>query len=368
MKILLCSPYLQQEGIIPGGINMWAHNLLKYREEIESDVDLLPISFDRRNYVSVDTNIIKRVHLGVKEFSSAVKEAKSAMRREAVDVVHLCSSASISLTKDIIVLKAARKRNIKTVLHLHFGRIPELFKKKNWEWHLLKMAASLADTIVTMDMRSYDTLKQLKYNVVYCPNPLSVDVEKQIKQEAGNLERLPNKVVFVGHVLPSKGVFELVEAGLIQDCIELHIIGKAEEPILSELKAIANKRDDGKWVRFRGEIAHKDVIREMLSASLFAFPSYTEGFPNVILEAMACGTPIVTTRVGAIPQMLDAGTGLYGICVEPQDVTSFSKGMKAFLSDPIKAFDCANRAKMRVNEMYSSPKVWNQLVCIWKNS
>lgn len=347
---------------------MWAHNLLEYRKTIESDVILIPISFDRRNYVSVDSNMVRRIRLGIKEFSVAVKEAKRAMKKETIDVVHLCSSASISLTKDILVLKAARKRNIKTVFHLHFGRIPELFAQKNWEWHLLTKAASLADIIVTMDMRSYETLKSLKYNVVYCPNPLSIDVEKQIKQEGEFIKRLPNKVVFIGHVLPSKGVYELIEAGLHQDNIELHVIGKAEEPILSELKTIAKKKEEGKWVIFRGEITHENVIRELMSASLFAFPSHTEGFPNVILEAMACGTPIVTTNVGAIPQMLDAEkTGIYGICVGPKDVSSFSNGMKYFLNNPIKAFDCAKRAQKRVNELYACSTVWNQLVCIWNN-
>lgn len=369
MRVLLCSPYLQEAGIIPGGINMWAHNLLQYRETIKSDVEIVPVSFDRRNYVSVDSNLLRRMRLGIKEFSVAVREAKKKMDSDKIDVVHICTSASISLTKDLLVLRAARKRNIRSVLHLHFGRTPELYMKKNWEWLLLKKAIGLADTVLTMDKQSYQVLKDLNYNVFYCPNPLSIDISNQIDQEKDSFKRIPGKVVFVGHVLPSKGVFELVEASAQQDNIKLDVIGKVEEPIKSELMQIASKRNSGAWVTFRGEIPHKEVIRELLSANLFAFPSYTEGFPNVILEAMACGAPIVTTKVGAIPEMLDIESDIkYGMCVEPKDVLAFSDAMKSFLNNPEYAYACASKAKQRVNDMYACPIVWKKLVDVWKSS
>ena len=369
MRVLLCSPYLQNPGLILGGINMWAHNLLQYRETIDSDVEIVPASFDRRNYVSVDSNVLKRISLGIKVYSVAIREAKKKMDNNNIDVVHICTSASISLTKDLLVLRAARKRNIRTVLHLHFGRTPELYKKKNWEWFLLKKAAGIADAVLTMDKQSYQVLKELNFNVFYCPNPLSIDISNQIDQEKDSIKRIPGKVVFVGHVLPSKGVFELVEASAQQDNIKLDVIGKVEEPIKSELIQIASQRNSGAWLTFRGEISHKEVIRELLSASLFAFPSYTEGFPNVILEAMACGTPIVTTKVGAIPEMLDIESGInYGLCVEPKDVLAFSDAMKSFLKNPEYAYDCAAKAQQRVNDLYACPIVWNKLVDVWKYS
>ena len=59
MKVLLCTPYLKEPGIFRGGINIWADNVISYRNRIESDVELLPVSFDRRNYVSVDSGLYK---------------------------------------------------------------------------------------------------------------------------------------------------------------------------------------------------------------------------------------------------------------------------------------------------------------------
>ena len=130
----------------------------------------------------------------------------------------------------------------------------------------------------------------------------------------------------------------------------------------------ASEKNEGKWCIFRGEVPHNQVLRELMSASIFVFPSYTEGFPNVILEAMACGCPIVSTKVGAIPEMLDIQRGYnYGICVEPQDTNMFFDGLKEMYQNPDYANRCAKRAEKRVNEMYAVPVVWEQLVKIWRS-
>ena len=367
MKILLCSPYLNEPGVCRGGINIWANNIISYRQSINSDIEIIPVSFDRRNYVSVDSGIIKRVYLGIKEFASAIRESIRVMDVTKPDAIHVCTSASISLIKDIILLQAAKKKGIKTIVHFHFGRIPDLRLKNNWEWKLLKLTAKLANICITMDLESYNVLKENGFNTIYCPNPLSLAVMDQINKEKDIINRIPNKILFVGHVLPSKGVYELVDACMSLDDIELHIIGKVEEKVYSELKAIVSKKCDGAWCDFMGEINHEMVIREMMSASVFVLPSYTEGFPNVILEAMACGCPIVTTTVGAIPEMLDMyGENKYGICIEPRNSRLLYDGLKKMLNDFGFAKMCAKNAESRVQELYAIPVVWNKLVDIWK--
>ncbi len=366
MKVLFCSPYLDSPNAIKGGINIWGNTILKYSEFVNSEVKLLPVSFDRNDYVNVHSSWLKRIYLGIKDYSSSVKKAIKIMDEDNPDVIHVCTSASISLTKDIMLLRAAKKRGVKSAIHFHFGRIPDLIKKNNWEWKLLKCAAGLADICITMDIDSYVSLKNNGFSTVYCPNPLSQTIIEQIEREKDSIVRVPGKIIFVGHVLPSKGVYELVNACKQLDDIELHIIGKAESQILSDLKSIAAEKNDGCWCKFRGEVPHEQVLRELMSASIFAFPSYTEGFPNVILEAMACGCPIVTTKVGAIPEMLDIKNSCdYGICVDPQNTQAFYRGLKKMQSDQIYAKSCAKNAEFRVKKKYAVPVVWDQLINIW---
>lgn len=368
MKVLLCSPYVQTSDVVSGGINMWAHNILSYRATIETDVEIVPVSFDRKNYVGGGTSIIRRMYLGLKEFYFAVRKAKEELGNCRYDVIHICTSASISLTKDIVLLRAARKRGVKSVIHFHFGRIPELVLKNNWEWKLVKKCLAIATTAVVMDMKTYLTLRGAGYrNVVYCPNPLSMDTMNQIESEIGMHKRILGRLLFVGHVVPSKGVFELVEACRDLINIELHIVGRVEPDVMSSLNAVAREKERGRWLKFRGEIPHEEVLREMMKASIFVFPSYTEGFPNVILEAMACGCPIVTTSVGAIPEMLDMENGFnYGVCVAPKSVTLLHDAVGNLMSDEKQMSRLSKNAIRRVNEMYAMPKVWEQLVEIWK--
>lgn len=369
MRVLLCSPYLKEEGIHRGGINIWADNILQYYMSLgeKADVLITPVSFDRRHYISVDTCFFKRIWLGIKELSVAIKNVEREISLRDYDIIHICTSASISLFKDLMLLRISKKYGVRAVLHLHFGRTPDLIKKKNWEWRLLNKAISLADSVVSMDMCTYSSLhNQNIEHVCYCPNPLSMEIMEQIEKERDSIRRRQNKLLFVGHVLPSKGVYELVKAAKEFQGIELHIVGKAQDLMVMELKKIASEYMGGSWLRLRGELSHADVLRELMSSTIFVFPSHTEGFPNVILEAMACGCPIAASSVGAIPEMLNIDAAPCGICYQPFNQDQISESIDVLLKDNKLREKYSQRANERVYDEYSIQVVWLLLVDIWK--
>lgn len=367
MKVLFCSPYLQEEGIHKGGINIWADNILKYYQSLNNDqIEITPISFDRKHFINASTGVLKRAYLGVKELSVAVADAKRELKRRHYDVVHICTSASMSLMKDLKLLRLAKRYGAKSVVHLHFGRTPELVNRNNWEWKLLKKVIQKADSVVSMDMYTYKALDGLNYNNVhYCPNPLSKAIMEQIDKEKGLIERKRNKLLFVGHVLTTKGVYELVEACKRIEDIELHIVGKAEQQVIADLQKIASEHNGGRWLHLRGEVSHEEVLRELMSAALFVFPSYTEGFPNVILEAMACKCPIASSNVGAIPIMLDVDNDPCGICYSPKSVEDVYNAVNTLLSNCNLREEYANKAYERVYREYAIQEVWGRMVEIW---
>ena len=142
------------------------------------------------------------------------------------------------------------------------------------------------------------------------------------------------------------------------------MMGKGPSEVISDLKARAGSNNE-EWLSITGARPYHEVISAMLSCSVFVLPTYIEGFPNVIIESMACGCPIVTTDVGAIPELLDLDNN-NGILVKPKQVKELRDAIIRLLNDKQYAAFCGRNAQRRVNEFYSMSKVWEQLVNIWQ--
>jgi glycosyltransferase involved in cell wall biosynthesis len=112
-----------------------------------------------------------------------------------------------------------------------------------------------------------------------------------------------------------------------------------------------------------------EIIADMCRCGVFILPTYSEGFPNVILESMACGCAIVTTPVGAIPEMLEEKDGKhYGIMVEPRNVNQLRNAIDKMLSDAKFRTECEANVKQRVNERYNIESVWRKMVEMWRST
>jgi glycosyltransferase involved in cell wall biosynthesis len=125
-------------------------------------------------------------------------------------------------------------------------------------------------------------------------------------------------VLFVGRLDPQKGPFELLHtaAQLVVDHADVHLLMVGDGPLASELRAWATARNLDGRIHFAGRQAN--IAGLMRAADVFVLPSRWEGLPNVVLEAMAAGTPVVATAVEGIRDLL--GDGKWGrvVSVGPQ--------------------------------------------------
>ena len=368
MKVLFCSPFLNSETVVKGGINTWGKYVVSYYANLKEPViSLLPISFDRSSYQPADRSFIGRILDGVKEYRIPVKGALEAMKKEKPDVMHLCSSAGLGLYRDIYLLRQAKKNNIKTAFHLHFGKLPELALKKNWEWKLLQKALSYCDVAVVMTRASQEVLINQNYNVVYLPNPVGEETLAIVNSIIDTAQRKPQHLLYIGHVVPNKGVYELVKACTQLPDVNLKLVGRCLPHVKEDLIKIAKERNDSNWLELVGELPHREVIAELLEADIFTLRSYSEGFPNVILEAMACDCPIAATDVGAIPEMLDTNGIPCGICYHSHSESEIKDALEKLLSNSELKSRLAQNARNRLENSYTISIVWQQLVNIWKS-
>ena len=117
--------------------------------------------------------------------------------------------------------------------------------------------------------------------------------------------------LFVGLLVPVKGLEVLLEAVAGLDGEKPLCLLVGEGPLQPELERVANARGIADRLRFVGRRPSDEIPAWMAAADMLVLPSYSEGRPNVVLEAQACGLPVVATRVGGTPELVrDGATGL----------------------------------------------------------
>lgn len=152
------------------------------------------------------------------------------------------------------------------------------------------------------------------------------------------------KILFLARIEKDKGIEEFLYA--ISDLInrkkykiEVDVVGSGG--FLENAKAIAKELNILDVVDFKGAIFDKNIIREMyIQSNLYVLPTYHEGFPRTLYEAMIFGTPIITTFVGGIPGIMEDGFNC--LKIEPKSVSSIVNALEySFENYP----DMQNHAK-----------------------
>ena len=139
----------------------------------------------------------------------------------------------------------------------------------------------------------------------------------------------------------------------------LKIIGPYSSDYAANLAERYNLQD----VEFTGECENSDVLIEMAHAALLCLPSYTEGFPNVVLEAMALRCAVVATPVGAIPEMLADGAG---VIVAARDEVALADQLLDLMEDSAARELISARATDKVRREYQLDRVYETYEAIWK--
>ena len=173
--------------------------------------------------------------------------------------------------------------------------------------------------------------------------------------EAPALERRPVEppvILFVGRFVPLKGIDVLLEA-LCRSPLaglewRLKLIGGGPQDVCEDVV----DRGLGSRVQVVPWVDRMEVDRALAEAAVLVVPSRSEGLPLVVLEAMAMGTPIVATRVGAIGDVLQDGE--LGILVPPDDPEGLAGAVAEVLTDPDAAERRASRAQDAWGHLWSA--------------
>lgn len=158
--------------------------------------------------------------------------------------------------------------------------------------------------------------------------------------------------MYVGSLVPGKGLEPLLEAfwSLGPLCeAKLYLVG--DGGLRRNLEERAQGLGIADRIVFAGARPHKEIPLWLNAADCLILPSFSEGCPNVILEASACRCPIIATRIGGIPEIIKHGEN--GILVEPGDPAGLARAMDAMILDPAASASLAASAFVRVQTIYT---------------
>jgi len=129
-------------------------------------------------------------------------------------------------------------------------------------------------------------------------------------------------VLYVGNLKASKGCHDLIRAfpTLVTRHHDARLVYVGDGPDRTSLESLASTLCSAPAVRFAGAADHAALVDWFRAADVLCLPSHNEGVPNVVLEAMACGTPVVATAVGGIPEILPAHAGILVPPHEPREL------------------------------------------------
>ncbi|NIM19919.1 MAG: glycosyltransferase [Candidatus Latescibacteria bacterium] len=206
---------------------------------------------------------------------------------------------------------------------------------------VLSVSESLKDEIVKLGID--------EARVAVIPNGIDLELfartaKKKARQIIGMDEEAPI-CVCVGRMSPEKGVDVVVRAleHVQTEGLRLLLVGSGSEE--DRLKTLATQLNVDEKIMFAGEKAYTEIPNWLCASDVLVLPSRNEGHPNAVLEALACGVPVIASRVGGVPEIITSPE--LGLLVDPDNPVQLARAIDQALArrwDPEKISGAVKRS------------------------
>lgn len=264
-------------------------------------------------------------------FINAYRKLKKLIKQNAFDIIHIHMSYKGSFYRKYYITKLCKKYKKKVIIHLHGSEFKEFYNRGDAKRKKqIQELFSIADVSIVLgeDWKKFVLKISPTANVVVINNAVALP---EIKDKEARETRT---FLFLGALIQRKGVADLLNAvnqmknERISD-FRLVVAGAgAEEKRLKEYVKNNNLQD---YVDFMGWVTKEQKPALFEKADVLVLPSYNEGLPIAILEAMSYGLPIISTNVGSIAEAIKENEN--GFLIKPGDVGALVRAMSALTLD-----------------------------------
>lgn len=247
--------------------------------------------------------------------------------------VHVNMAERLSLFRKSVIIVTSKALGLPVVLHLHAAQLHHFYRTLPKPLKALtRWVFSLPDSCIVLGATAQrfvtEELKVPVSKVEIVINGVPEPAEQRRSPDKLDVQR----ILFVGNLSERKGVSDLLRAlarpGFETSTLEVTIAGGGD---VEGYQKKANALDVDNFVKFAGWSDQAQVAILMARSDILVLPSYDEGLPLVILEALANGLAVVCTPVGEIPLALTDGVN--AVFVTPGDIAGIAQGLQSILNN-----------------------------------
>ncbi len=283
---------------------------------------------------ALKTDSVKIASIPISRFQRLVTHFPRRCQQDNIDILHVQYIAPFRMKNQFVV-------SVHDILH---ETIPEFFpwKMRKAMSYLYPRSLKNAARVIALSQYTKDELIG-RYNIEkhqICVVYPGVSTTFTKSDDRETIEKTKSKygidgeyILFVGRIEPRKNVAGLIEAYLK---LPTHIIEKYKliisgmvDPLLSDKDLLLLQSQKNQGIMHVGAVSQEDLPSIYSGATLFAYPSYGEGFGLPVVEAMACGVPVLTSNVTALPE----AAGDAGVLVDPQESAKIAQKMCMILEN-----------------------------------
>lgn len=282
-----------------------------------------------RNYIFENFKYIENsrksnafINLSV-AFVAMIKMMIKLLIDREISIVHIHTASGVSFFRSTIFLKIAKIFRKKVVMHIHGGGFADYY---NGHINFVTKNLKRCDKIIALSKNWVDFYTSIGFESYCVENVIAEPVFRNVSHDVDVLHML-----YLGLIIERKGIYDLLD--VIYDHkleftgkLMLHIGGNGEVEKLNKMIADKELQD---IVSFEGWVDSEKKVELLNLCDVFILPSYVEGLPLSILEAMAYNMAIVSTNVGGIPLLVkDMNNGLL---FEPGDKAAIYSSIKTLV-------------------------------------
>ncbi|MDP4183033.1 MAG: glycosyltransferase family 4 protein [Bacillota bacterium] len=343
-RIILVGPSLKTQGGISSVIRTY---LASFQKDVK--ITFIPTYFGRNRAIDILFFVIAIFRITL-----------NCITRPGA-IFHINSSYYGSFLRKSILANICFVFRKKVLFHIHAGEF-NLFidaasdRKKRSIIKLLNRVNKVI--ILSESFKSYFSryVKSEKLEVIY--NPCPFVAEQYTKRSNNKL-----KLLFVGRIWHDKGAYDLLEAIKLIDSKDLtvQLFGDGEVKKFTDLVK-AEGLDD--IIKVNPWVSQKELLKLYDSSDLLVLPSYAEGLPMSVLEAMGRGLPVIATVVGGIPEAVSDGQN--GYLIKPGDTLDLKTKIEIFLNNPELCTQMGKKSLEIAKEKFSIPVIKKKLLLTYE--